>query len=164
MKTPCDRQNWTELKSSRNGTQIGEQSVADEERKKFPLLQLVTDPDLQLTHQQHQGNRSGAGRIPLNLTDPMPGAIFVQLPNRRIPTAPDLTAEAVAAAPTLNVIGAATETHEETTANAIGMIETVVAETKPEALPPVLRHASEKRKKTLLDGCLNQLVLAEAKR
>ena len=163
MKIQCDRQSWRESRSFRNGTQIGEQSAVDGKKKKSQLHRLATDLDPQLKHQRDQGNRSGAGRIPLYLTDPILGAVIVKLQYRRIHTVHDLKAEAVAAAPTLHVIGAVTETHEGTTANAIGMTETVVAGMKQEALPIVWRHASEKKAvKTLLDGCLNQLVPAEA--
>ena len=165
MKIQCDRQSWRESRSFKNGTQIGEQSTVDEKRKKSQLHQLATDLDPQQKHQRDQGNRSGAGQIPLFLTDPVLGAVIVKFQYPRIHTVHDLKAEAVAAAPTLHVIGAVTETHEGTTANAIGMTETVVAGMKQEALPIAWRQASEKKAvKTLLDGCLNQLVLAEAKR
>ena len=151
------------MKSSKNGTQIGKQNTADGKKSRFPLHRLATDLDLQLKRQRDLGKHSGVERIPLRLTDPILGADIVRLQNHQVHMAHDLRAVAVVAAPILNVNGAATENHEETTANAIGMIETVVAETKPEALSLALTaHASEKRKKTLLDGCLNQPVRAEA--
>ena len=162
MKMQCDKQSLRECKSSRDGTQIGEQSAADGKKNRFPLHPLATDLDPHLKRQRDPGNHLGAGRIPLNLTDLILGADTIdRLLSLQAHTAHDLEAVAVVVAPTLNVNGAAIEIREETTANALGTIETVVAETKPEALPPAQTCASEKKAMTLLDGCLNQPVRAE---